>query len=67
MQNSKQLVNNQAFDPNRFGGTQRVYGVDGTNILHHAHVCVVGVGGVGSWVAESLARTAIGKITLIDL
>lgn len=67
MQNSKQLVNNQAFDPNRFGGTQRVYGVEGTNILHQAHVCVVGVGGVGSWVAESLARTAIGKITLIDL
>ncbi|MFT2092972.1 tRNA cyclic N6-threonylcarbamoyladenosine(37) synthase TcdA [Paraglaciecola sp. 2405UD69-4] len=59
--------NDLGFDSQRFGGTQRVYGKQGTDILHQAHVCVVGIGGVGSWVAESLARTAIGNITLIDL
>jgi tRNA A37 threonylcarbamoyladenosine dehydratase len=51
----------------RFGGTQRVYGLTGTEILRKSHVCVVGIGGVGSWVAEGLARTALGHITLIDL
>jgi tRNA A37 threonylcarbamoyladenosine dehydratase len=51
----------------RFGGTQRLYGIIGTDILAKSHVCVVGIGGVGSWVAEALARTALGQITLIDL
>lgn len=51
----------------RFGGTQRLYGIQPTEILRHAHVTVAGIGGVGSWVAEALARTAIGQITLIDL
>ena len=51
----------------RFGGTQRLYGVSGTDVLRKSHVCVVGIGGVGSWVAEGLARTALGHITLIDL
>ncbi|MCW8886959.1 MAG: tRNA cyclic N6-threonylcarbamoyladenosine(37) synthase TcdA [Motiliproteus sp.] len=51
----------------RFSGTARLYGQDGLQRLANAHVCVVGIGGVGSWVAEALARTAIGKITLIDL
>ncbi|MFT6284270.1 MAG: tRNA A37 threonylcarbamoyladenosine dehydratase [Arenicella sp.] len=51
----------------RFGGTQRLYGLTGTDILRQSHVCVVGIGGVGSWVAEGLARTAVGHITLIDL
>ena len=51
----------------RFGGTQRLYGVNETEILRSAHVCVVGIGGVGSWVAEALARSAVGHITLIDL
>jgi tRNA A37 threonylcarbamoyladenosine dehydratase len=51
----------------RFGGTQRLYGLDGTDILNKAHVCIVGIGGVGSWVAEGLARTALGQITLVDL
>lgn len=50
----------------RFGGIQRLYGVDTTEILAKAHVCVVGIGGVGSWVVEALARTAVGQITLID-
>lgn len=51
----------------RFGGTQRLYGVRETEILRQAHFCVIGIGGVGSWVAEALARTAIGQISLIDL
>lgn len=51
----------------RFGGVARLYGVDGLARLRAAHVCVVGVGGVGSWVVEALARTAVGRLTLIDL
>ncbi len=52
---------------NRFGGSRRLYGVDAVELYQRSHVCVVGIGGVGSWVAEALARTAIGRISLIDL
>ncbi len=51
----------------RFGGLARLYGSQGLESFENAHVCVVGVGGVGSWAAEALARSAIGRITLIDL
>lgn len=51
----------------RFGGTRRLYGNDSVERFKQTHICVIGIGGVGSWVAEALARTAIGKITLIDL
>jgi len=51
----------------RFGGIQRLYGAQGAERLRHAHVCVIGVGGVGSWTVEALARTGIGSLTLIDL
>lgn len=51
----------------RFGGIARLYGTQGLARFQAAHVCVVGVGGVGSWVVEALARSAIGKLTLIDL
>ena len=51
----------------RFAGTKRLYGADAVRRFGGAHVCVVGIGGVGSWAAEALARSAIGKITLIDL
>lgn len=51
----------------RFGGITRLYGQHGAKILQQAHFCVIGIGGVGSWVAESLARNGIGHITLIDL
>lgn len=50
----------------RFGSLARVYGNETMAHLHGAHVCVVGVGGVGSWIVEALARTGIGKLTLID-
>ena len=51
----------------RFGGIARLYGAPALARFRAAHVCVIGVGGVGSWVAEALARSAIGHITLIDL
>ncbi|CAL62722.1 Conserved hypothetical protein, putative molybdenum cofactor biosynthesis [Herminiimonas arsenicoxydans] len=51
----------------RFGGIARLYGPAALTRFRAAHVCVVGVGGVGSWVVEALARSAIGKITMIDL
>ena len=51
----------------RFGGVARLYGSEGAQRLRDAHVCVVGIGGVGSWSAEALARTGIGRITAVDL
>jgi tRNA A37 threonylcarbamoyladenosine dehydratase len=51
----------------RFGGIGRLYGKAALERLRAAHVCVVGVGGVGSWVVEALARSGVGKLTLIDL
>lgn len=51
----------------RFGGVARLYGAEGLARLEAANVCVVGIGGVGSWAAEALARNAVGRITLIDL
>lgn len=51
----------------RFGGVRRLYGDTGLTAFSKAHVCVIGIGGVGSWAAEALARNAIGHITLIDL
>lgn len=50
----------------RLGGVIRLYGEDGYHAIEQAHVVVVGLGGVGSWAAEALVRSAIGKITLID-
>jgi len=51
----------------RFLGVQKLYGSKGYENIQASHVCIVGIGGVGSWVAESLARTHIGELTLIDL
>jgi tRNA threonylcarbamoyladenosine dehydratase len=51
----------------RFGGVARLYGEAGAQHIASAHAVVVGVGGVGSWVAEALARCGIGRLTLIDL
>jgi tRNA threonylcarbamoyladenosine dehydratase len=52
---------------NRFSGLGRLYGHDTLARLHTSHVAVVGVGGVGSWAVEALARSGIGRLTLIDL
>lgn len=51
----------------RFGGVRRLYGPQGAEALRKAHVAVIGLGGVGSWAVEALARTTIGELTLIDL
>ena len=51
----------------RFGGVARLYGTSSLKRLHSAHVCIVGLGGVGTWAAEAIARSGIGAITLVDL
>ena len=51
----------------RFGGVARLYGDAALVRLAAAHACVIGVGGVGSWAAEALARSGVGRLTLIDL
>ncbi len=51
----------------RFAGLARLYGLQGAKAIANAHVVVVGIGGVGSWTAESFARCGVGAITLIDL
>ena len=54
-------------DADRFGGVGRLYGESGLAALGQARVGIVGVGGVGSWVVEALARSGVGGLTLIDL
>ena len=51
----------------RFGALARLYGVDGAKKIRAAHVVVVGLGGVGSWAAEALARSGVARLSLIDL
>ncbi len=51
----------------RFAGIERLYGAGTLEILRRSHVCVVGIGGVGSWAAEALVRSGLGAITLMDL
>ena len=50
----------------RFRGIDRLYGVGSAVRLAGAHVCIVGIGGVGSWAVEALARSGVGRLTLID-
>ncbi|MFT4901789.1 MAG: tRNA A37 threonylcarbamoyladenosine dehydratase [Lentimonas sp.] len=51
----------------RFGALGRLYGTAGLARLQASHVCIIGLGGVGSWVVEALARSGIGKLTLVDM
>lgn len=62
-----QHSNNDNQYERRFSGTQRLYGSDRFSEFQRLHVYVIGVGGVGSWAAEGLARTGVGEITLIDM
>ena len=55
-------------DPQRrFGGLQRLFGLSAADRIQSSHVAIVGIGGVGSWAAEALARSGVGEISLIDM
>ena len=62
---NKRIINPGSFE-HRFDGISRLYGVNNIDILKKSHVAIVGIGGVGSWTAEALARSGIGSLTLID-
>ncbi|MGI9134046.1 MAG: tRNA threonylcarbamoyladenosine dehydratase [Rhodoferax sp.] len=51
----------------RFAGLERLFGVAGAQWVQQSHVAVVGIGGVGSWAAEALARSGVAQLTLIDM
>ncbi len=51
----------------RFGGIARLYGEAALKRFTEAHVCIIGIGGVGSWTAEAIARSGVGAITMVDL
>jgi len=59
-------VETPALDDPRYAGIARLYGTAGLARLRAAHVVVVGIGGVGGWAAEALARSGVGRLTLID-
>ena len=65
-QNGTSLSFDQAYS-DRFSGVGRVYGKSALEIFARSHACVIGIGGVGSWSAEAMARSGIGEITLVDL
>ena len=56
-----------ALQQRRFGGLERLYGVAAAARIRASHVVVAGIGGVGSWTVEALARSGVGQLTLIDL
>src|SRR5512135_1846556 len=51
----------------RFSGLARLFGAEALERFRRAHVCVIGLVGVGSWAIEALARSGIGELTLVDL
>ena len=65
--NAGRIMGGNNTQSERFGGIARLYGEAGLRALGQAHVCVVGVGGVGSWTVEALARSGVGALTLVDL
>ena len=54
-------------DVERFAGIQRLYGRQNAMKIAQSHVCVIGIGGVGSWTVEALARSGVNELTLIDM
>ena len=64
---SSRAMEFQQDNARRFGGIDRLYGAGALSRLAAAHVTVIGIGGVGSWAVEALARSGIGRLTLIDL
>lgn len=65
--NSPELISEPADLDRRFGALSRLYGPDAPSRIRNAHVAVAGLGGVGSWTVEALARCGVGALTLIDL
>lgn len=65
--NSPELIPEPADLERRFGALSRLYGPDAPSRIRNAHVAVAGLGGVGSWTVEALARCGVGALTLIDL
>lgn len=63
------MTNNSQTDSKEdpFAGIARLYGTQAYALIKDMHVCVIGIGGVGSWVVEALARSAVGKITILIL
>lgn len=51
---------------NQFSRTELIYGKEAMDILKNSHVCVFGIGGVGGYVCEALARSGVGHFTLVD-
>lgn len=65
MQSSYNELSSDYLD--RFSGIARVYGMPALRTLSQSHICILGLGGVGTWSAEALARSGVGQLTLIDL
>jgi tRNA A37 threonylcarbamoyladenosine dehydratase len=62
----RSLMQTSSHAHSRFAGIDRLYGAGAVQTLMQRHVCVVGVGGVGSWAVEALARSGVGRLSLID-
>lgn len=66
--NDSNLSASQATDyDRRFAGANKIYGESSFQTFENSHVMVIGIGGVGSWAVEALARSGVGKLTLIDM
>eukprot|EP00466_Bigelowiella_natans_P017417 jgi/Bigna1/75163/fgenesh1_pg.33_\ len=61
------LVMDPEWEEYRFAGTEQLFGSEALRHFKAAHVCVIGIGGVGSWAVEALARSGVGKLTLVDM
>jgi len=60
------LLQDDEYD-RRFAGVAKIYGDDSFHHYENSHVMVIGIGGVGSWAVEALARTGIGEVTIVDM
>lgn len=61
-----ELLQDDEYD-RRFAGVAKIYGEDSFSHYEKSHVMVIGIGGVGSWAVEALARSGVGELTLVDM